>query len=88
MVTSKEKELAIFYTMKSLPRPYNLATFEGKYNVRLWLKSGSKCEYKRVIIDNEQYKLGNIRITTEAGESILFVKSDIKRWEFDSKDCR
>lgn len=60
------------------------ATFEGLYNVAITLENGRKT-FDRVTIDNETYKLGNVRITTESGESFLFVRSDILQFEWNSK---
>lgn len=67
---------------------YPEATFAGLYNLTIWLKDNPKPKiHKRVYVDNEQHRLGNIRITDEKGEAILYVRSDIRKWQFDSKDC-
>lgn len=63
------------------------ASFHGLYNVRIWLRNGQLKNYKRVTIDNEQFKLSNLRLTDEKGEAVLFVKSDISEWEIDSRNC-
>lgn len=60
------------------------AEFYGLYNVIISFKDkkiGHK-EYKRVEINNEQFRLGNLQLTNESQESILIMKSDIKRVEF------
>jgi len=59
------------------------ASFGGLYDCLIWIGDEKKPkQFKRVYIDNEQYKLGNIRLTDEKGESVLFVKSDIRRWSY------
>jgi len=59
--------------------------FGGLYNVYITLNTGEKKAFKRVFVDNEQWKLGNVRVTDEKGESTLIARSDYKRVEYDSK---
>jgi hypothetical protein len=66
------------------PRESN---FFGLYNATIRLKTGEVKVHKRVFVDNEQHQLGNLRLTDEKDNTVLYVKSDIKSWQFDSKDC-
>lgn len=64
------------------------SNFFGLYNVTIWLKTGEIKSHKRVEIDNEQYRLGNLRVTDEKNNATLYVRSDVRKWAIDSKDCQ
>ncbi len=60
-------------------------SFNGLYNVIITFRDNrGKKEYKRVTIDN---KFDNFRLVNEKNEAVLIVKSDIRKFEYNSKDC-
>lgn len=56
--------------------------FAGTYDITLKLKTNEIKHLENVIIDNEQWKYGNLRVTLPNSESVLFMKSDIRRIEY------
>lgn len=62
--------------------PISKGNFAGTYDVVIHLKNGQIKHHKRVKIDNDQYNLGNYRLTELDGNVTLYMKSDIKRFSY------